>query len=89
MTQVIEGGIGWMNVQVSVLDIDANLIFVAAARAILDGHQLGSFAVGAEEQALIGSNNFSTIYNPFLTAQYGGYNSGNLLLGLWELIAND
>jgi len=81
-TTLIEGGVGWMNVQVSVLDIDANLIVVSAARAIVDGHQLPLFAVGAGEKGMIASNNFSTVYNPFLTSQHIGYNSGNLLLGL-------
>ena len=72
-----------MNVQISVLDIDANLIYIAAARAIVDGHQLSSFAIGADEAIFIASNNFSTVYNPFVTSQDVGFNSGNLLLGLF------
>ena len=77
-----------MNIQMLAQDSvpilsSTNLPIITYLRSVIDGKLLPSYAVTADEMALLQRTNITTLFSPlgFLGAQ--GYNSANYLIGLW------
>ena len=83
--RVIEGGPGWLNVQVTTTDFDPNVYIIAPVRAVVDGGRLSQFTSSDVEVQFLANNNVSTVYLPLLQPGSDGYNSGNDLIGLHDL----
>jgi hypothetical protein len=79
---VIEGGAGWMNINVVSFNIDSNSYIIALVRPVVDGRTLGLFTSNANEVAFLASNNITTVFTPLLGPGRDGYNTGNTLYGL-------
>ena len=80
--RVIEGGLGWLNVQVTTTDFHPNVYIIAPVRAVVDGGRLSQFTSSDVEVQFLANNNVSTAYSPLLQPGSDGYNSGNDLIGL-------
>ena len=80
--KVIEGGVGWLNVEVIMPGMDSNAYVLGPARAIVDGGKLGLYASSEAGVQFLAKNNVSTVYSPLLEPGSDGYNSGNNLLGM-------
>lgn len=77
----MEGGTGWANVAVVIPNLDSNGYYIGPVEDIVKNRQLGLYAVGGNEAALLARNSIATLYSPLLVPQSTGYNSGNLLTG--------
>ena len=80
--KVIEGGAGWLNVEVTMPGMDSNAYILGPARAIVDGGKLALYTSSEAEVQFLARNNVSTVYSPLLKPGSDGYNSGNNLLGM-------
>ncbi len=82
-SQVIEGGVGWINILIVATNVLPGAYLMLPIRSIiLDGTFGPRFATTPAEIALFSRNNFSTAYPPVLLSEQTGYNSGNRLQGL-------
>ena len=84
--KAIEGGAGWLNVEVIMPGMDSNAYVLGPARAIVDGGKLGLYASSDAEVQFLANNNVTTVYSPLLVPGSDGYNGGNNLIGLIDLI---
>ena len=57
---------------------------LAVTRAAVDSGKLLTFVNSSTEQAYFASNKVLTLFTPIWTADDAGYNSGNLLIGMFE-----
>ena len=80
--KVIEGGVGWLNVEVTMPGMDSNAYILGPVRAIVDGGKLALYTSSEAEAHFLAKNNVSTVYSPLLEPGSDGYNSGNNLIGL-------
>ena len=80
--KVIEGGVGWLNVKLTMPGMDSNAYILGPARAIVDGGKLGLYTSSEAEVQFLAKNNVRTVYSPLLEPGGDGYNSGNNLLGM-------
>ena len=80
--KVIEGGVGWLNVKVTMPGMDSNAYILGPVRAIVDGGKLRLHTSSDVEVQFLAKNNVSTVYSPLLRPGSDGYNSGNNLIGL-------
>jgi hypothetical protein len=80
---LIESGSGWMNFVAQSTSLPITIFVGSLTQAIVDGGKLPSYAISADEKAFFASHNVSTLYTPLLHAAMSGYNSGNVLIGLW------
>ena len=83
---MIEGGVGWLNVEVAMPGMDSNAYILGPARAIVDGGKLGLYTSSEAEVQFLAKNNVSTVYSPLLEPGSDGYNSGNNLLGMRVIV---
>ena len=83
--KLVEGGVGWLNVEVLVPGLDSNNFFRSDVRAIVDGDKLKLYTSSDAEVQFLAKNKVSTLYSPLLVPDSDGYNSGNNLLGLISL----
>ena len=83
---VLEGGVGWLNVEVAMPGMDSNAYILGPARAIVDGGKLGLYTSSDAEVQFLAKNNVSTVYSPLLQPCSDGYNSGNNLLGMRVIV---
>jgi len=83
---VVEGGVGWLNVKVTMPGMDSNAYVLGPARAIVDGGMLGLYTSSEAEVQFLAKNNVSTVYSPLLKPETNGYNSGNNLLGMRVIV---
>ena len=86
--KVIEEGMGWLNVVATMPGMDSNAYLLAPMHAIVDGGKLGLYASNDAEVQFLANNNVSTVYSPLLVPGSDGYNSGNNLIGLIDLIGS-
>ena len=82
--KVIEGGVGWLNVEVAMPGMDSNAYILGPVRAIVDGGKLALYTSSEAEVQFLAKNNVSTVYSPLLEPETNGYNSGNQLLGMTD-----
>ena len=82
--KVIEGGAGWLNVEVTMPGMDSNAYILGPVRAIVDGGKLALYTSSEAEVQFLAKNNVSTVYSPLLEPGGDGYNSGNNLLGMTD-----
>lgn len=74
-----------MNVAIVGVNVDPKQYALTLVQAVVDGGQLRMFARTADEVSLLTTSSVKTLYAPFFTADDAGYNSGNLLIGLWTV----
>lgn len=78
---LLEQGDHWMNVKVVSANINPELYMLTALRGIVDGGRMATYAMYPNETAILQANNFTTLSPAISTADEGGYNTGNILLG--------
>ena len=83
---VIESGVRWVHLTASASNLDPKFYLLALVRAVVDGGSLPSFAVTPAEIGFFVTNNVTTLAAPTFVVPDDGYNSGNLLLGLFIFI---
>ena len=81
-TTVIEGGLGWTNIVVSMPNFVPSSSPAYRTGRVISGNQLPSYAANANELAFLQAYNFSTLYTPLLLPDVDGFNSGNYLICL-------
>ena len=79
---VIEHGLGWINVYVVAENVDGSLYPITAVQKIFNSGGLPLFAMMAAETALFVSNNVTLLSTPTYGVGEAGYNAGNYLIGL-------
>ena len=81
-SQVIEGGVGWINILIVATNVLPGAYLMLPIRMTILASTFGPlFANTPAEIHLFTRNNFSTVYPPVLLSENTGYNDGNLLLG--------
>ena len=85
---VIEYGLGWINVYVVAENVDASLYPITAIQNIVSDGNLPLFAITARETALLASNNVTLLSTPTYGVGEAGYNNGSFLIGMWFLCCN-
>ena len=80
--EIIESGLGWLNVEVVMPGIDSNAYVLGPMREIVDGGKLGLYATSDAEAQFMAKIKVSTVYSPLLSPGSEGFNSGNSLIGL-------
>ena len=70
-----------MHVGVVMSGIDPRVLALELTESVVNGGQLQEFVNTTEELLLLQSWNVTTLSTPFSSADAGGYNSGNLLIG--------
>jgi len=79
---VIEHGLGWINIYVVAENVDPVFYLLAVLRSIVDGGHLSSFAESNLEKIFFMSNNVTMLSNATFGISGTGYNSGSYLIGL-------
>ena len=83
---VIESGPGWVNVRATSTALPLGIFVIVPALAIINAGQLHLFAQSFAELAFFQKSNVKFLAAPIVEADTIGYNSGNDLLGMPELI---
>ena len=75
-----------MNVRVTMPNMDSNAYIIGLVQPIVDGGKLPLYTSSNAEAQFLAKNNVSTLYSPLLKPGGDGYNSGNNLIGLYDLV---